>query len=182
MGGIDDEALEEPLEDEDQTVGVEEPAPKPVFDETQDLPWPLRAAGMGGGALGALAAARALGLAPRLGVAGVVAAGAGIALSQYLAPMRTALHRDQLVVQFGTRGPRFRIPLIHVERATARIYNPLWDYGGWGIRTTHHGQAFTMKGNEGVELVLRSGKRVLIGSERADQLARKIREITGCDV
>ncbi len=150
-----------------------------IFEEVQDAPWPFTLLGLGGTALGGVAAARALTLAARLGVAGAVATAAGVALNQFLIPLRTTLYADELEVLFGKRT-RFRIPLRNVEHAWARIYSPLWEYGGWGIRERVDGKAFTIRGNEGVQLVMRSGQRVLVGSENAEELARQIRETTSC--
>lgn len=57
-------------------------------------------------------------------------------------------------------------------------YNPLRDYGGWGIRYSQRkGWAYTMKGNRGVLLTLRSAKPLLVGTEHADQLAAAIGSI-----
>jgi len=137
------------------------------------------ALGIGGGALGGLAAARALSMYARLGIAGVAATGLGLVVGEFLAPLRVTLTPSELQVQFGRRT-RFRIALRHVVRAYARRYHPLREYGGWGIRSGRDGRAFTISGRGGVQLVLRSGMRVLVGSRQAAELAAAIRRITGC--
>jgi hypothetical protein len=151
-----------------------------VFEEVQDAPWPFRALGMGGAAVGGWALARALSLLPRLGVGGLVAGGVGLVVNQFLLPMSTTLLRDELQVRFGRRT-RFRIPLKYVVRAYARDYNAILEYGGWGIRVSGAGRAFNLRGQQGVQLVLRSGQRVLVGSQRPQELAEAIRSVTGCD-
>ena len=153
---------------------------EPVFEEVQEAPWPLTVLGVGGSMVGGLAAARALGLGARLGVAGLIAAGAGVALSQFLIPMRTLLFPDEIQVLFGKKT-RFRIPLRHVTHAWARVYSPVWEFGGWGIRNGPQGRALNLSGNEGVQLVLRSGRRLLIGSQRSAELATGIRRLSGCE-
>ena len=71
------------------------------------------------------------------------------------------------------------VPLGDVEEARARTYRPILEYGGWGVRwAPGRGMAWNATGNRGVQLVLASGKRLLIGSRRADELARVIREAT----
>ena len=65
-------------------------------------------------------------------------------------------------------------------RWEARTYRPILEYGGWGIRyTMGRGWAYNVSGNQGVQLELASGKRILIGSQRAEELARAIGEAKG---
>jgi len=157
----------------------EETTPPALFEEVQQPPWPFMALGLGGSALGGLAAGYSLSWWGRLGAAGLVAAGAGLALRELVFPLHTTVLPEEIQVRFGRRT-RFRIPLKFVVRAYPRTYDPLREFGGWGIRFGAGGRAFNMRGNQGVQLVLRSGQRVLVGSERAEELAEVIHEITGC--
>lgn len=61
-----------------------------------------------------------------------------------------------------------------IETAEMREYKPLVEYGGWGYRIGPAGKAYNAQGNEGVQLTLKDGKRVLIGSQRATELAHVI--------
>ena len=56
----------------------------------------------------------------------------------------------------------------------ARTYRPIWEYGGWGIRFGRRGMAYNVSGNRGVQLELVKGKSLLIGSQRAEELALAI--------
>lgn len=69
---------------------------------------------------------------------------------------------------------RRSIPLDQIRTCEARTYSPLGEYGGWGIRYGRAGKAYNMRGNRGVQLVLASGERLLIGSQKADELAAVI--------
>lgn len=60
-----------------------------------------------------------------------------------------------------------------------REYSPLGEYGDWGIRRGRGGRAYNVKGNRGVRLVLRTGKKVLIGSRYPERLITAIRAGTG---
>ena len=53
-------------------------------------------------------------------------------------------------------------------------YDPVRDYGGYGIRTTRHGTAYIAGGNRGVRLELAKGGTILIGSERPEELVSAI--------
>jgi hypothetical protein len=59
----------------------------------------------------------------------------------------------------------------------ARTYDPM-EYGGWGVRgfPDRYGWAYNVRGNRGVELAFRNGHRLMLGSQRADELARAIEE------
>ncbi|KQC14572.1 MAG: hypothetical protein APR63_13935 [Desulfuromonas sp. SDB] len=48
-------------------------------------------------------------------------------------------------------------------------YNPIIDCGGWGIKYGKYGITYNVKGNKAIFLVLKSGKKILIGSQKADQ-------------
>ena len=58
-----------------------------------------------------------------------------------------------------------------IASAEMRVYQPLREYGGWGYRIGPAGKAYNAQGNEGLQLVLKDGGRVLIGSQRAAELA-----------
>ena len=69
-----------------------------------------------------------------------------------------------------------RFPVGEIESAEARRYRPIREYLGWGIRWGPGGRAYNLSGNRGVQLVIASGRRILIRSERADELEAAIAE------
>jgi hypothetical protein len=73
----------------------------------------------------------------------------------------------------GLRGlwRRKRVPLDAIRSAKAVQYDPIAEYGGYGIRSGARGLAYIANGNRGVELDLVDGHKLLVGSERPDQLA-----------
>jgi hypothetical protein len=67
------------------------------------------------------------------------------------------------------------IPFDRIASCQARQYSPLGEYGGWGIRYSFsNGKALNVKGDRGVQLVFKEGKKLLIGSQRAEELAEVI--------
>ncbi len=59
-----------------------------------------------------------------------------------------------------------------IAQLEVRTYRPVIEYGGWGVRIGGAGdRAYTMSGNRGVQLSLRDGQSVLIGSQRPEELA-----------
>ena len=83
---------------------------------------------------------------------------------------------DEVVVSFGWLFPlyRRRIRLTEVASAEAVTYSALIEYGGWGIRGMGKNVALNARGNRGVRLHLQNGNRVLIGSQRPEELAAAI--------
>lgn len=61
-----------------------------------------------------------------------------------------------------------RSDLNGVEAVT---YKPIRDVGGWGIRKGIGFTAYNVSGNRGIRFTTAGGKRMLIGSQRADELA-----------
>jgi hypothetical protein len=79
----------------------------------------------------------------------------------------------KLVVEVKPSGLRVRyfpissrfFPFSEIREYRSVRFRPLWDFGGWGIRySSEKGWAYLVNGNQGVELVLRSGKRMTVGS------------------
>lgn len=88
-------------------------------------------------------------------------------------PLCTTLQNGTLRVAFGL-VPLFvwRFELKDIESVEAVTYRPLRMYTGWGMRRGFDGsRALTMRGNKGVMLHLRNGKRYLIGSQKPEELA-----------
>lgn len=66
-----------------------------------------------------------------------------------------------------------------VDKAYIRKYNPIRDYGGWGIRWGSYGKgnAYNMSGNMGLQLVLKNGKKVLFGTQLPKDLDHVIEQL-----
>ena len=81
---------------------------------------------------------------------------------------------DEITASFHFLWPTRRIRVADVKRAHATTYNSLLDYGGYGVRWTPRGWAFNTGGDEGVLVETNDGKRVMIGSRRAQELEAAI--------
>ena len=58
-----------------------------------------------------------------------------------------------------------------IDRAYIRQYSPLGEYGGWGIRYTFgNGKAYNIAGNMGLQLELKNGKKILLGTQKHDEI------------
>lgn len=79
-------------------------------------------------------------------------------------------------IPFGKRT----IPLADIAELEPRTYRPIREYLGWGIRwVPGRGTAWSVSGNRGVQLVLVDGGRILVGTNRPEELAAAIRGAKG---
>jgi hypothetical protein len=80
-----------------------------------------------------------------------------------------------VTIAFRYLWPTRRIPFADIVSLEVRRYNPLLEYGGWGVRFGPKGWGYMTSGNEGVQLRLRKSLPVLIGSARPRELEAAIR-------
>lgn len=63
------------------------------------------------------------------------------------------------------------IPWDDIDQIYVREYSPIKEYGGWGIKQGRGGRAYNVKGNYGIQITRKNGKRVLIGTQRPDEVS-----------
>lgn len=95
-------------------------------------------------------------------------------------PMSVAVHADDILVLF----PPYRrvIQFEDITDVQLRTFNAIWEYGGWGIRFAFplwKHNMIAISGNQGVELTLKSGEKLMIGSTRPTELLRVIHQKLG---
>jgi hypothetical protein len=101
-----------------------------------------------------------------------------------LLQMTTEVTPSELRVWFGW-VPIYRRAVAITSIRTFRVvqYRPILDYGGWGIRTGPNGErVFNARGNRGVWLELSDGSRILVGSQRPEELAETIERAQRPDI
>ncbi|HPD31808.1 MAG TPA: DUF6141 family protein [Phycisphaerae bacterium] len=97
----------------------------------------------------------------------------------YATRLITEVRGDGLYVRFWPLGWR-HIRFDEITECWPRTYRPIREFGGWGIRWGRGGKAYNISGNRGVQLVLAGGRRLLIGSQHAEELAAAIRDALIC--
>lgn len=93
----------------------------------------------------------------------------------------------RLLTEVRPDGVYFRFSLLHrsvqkipydsIKKYEVRTYHPIREYGGWGIRYGRGGKAYNVSGNKGVQFELINGKKILIGSQRADEFAGAVKSV-----
>ena len=67
------------------------------------------------------------------------------------------------------------IPWDTVSYAYLRTYG-ISDFGGWGYRFGKDGRAMTAKGNQGLQLVLKDSSKILIGTQKPEEVQKIIKQ------
>lgn len=110
-----------------------------------------------------------------IGFTVMVAAIFGMLLATMLlfATLTVTIRSDDITACYGIGLIKKRITLSEV--ASCRIVRNKWYYG-WGIRLTPHGWLYNISGLNAVELTMRDGKKVRIGTDVPQELERVIHE------
>ena len=88
----------------------------------------------------------------------------------------TEVRPGELLVSMHGLWRKRRIPLASIRSLQVVTFDPVTDYGGYGIRTTQNGVAYIAGGNDGVRLELTKGAPVIIGSRKPKELAAAIEQ------
>ena len=83
----------------------------------------------------------------------------------------TEVRKGELVVALRGLWRSRRIPLERIQSVETITHDVARDYGGYGIRSTREGKAYVAGGARGVRVTLAKGEKVVVGSQRPDELA-----------
>ena len=94
-----------------------------------------------------------------------------ILLLFYLFRLQTEIDESGIQYQFlPLHSSAKKIAWMDIENCYVRTYKPILEYGGWGFKTSlGNGRAFNVKGNKGIQIELKSGKKLLIGTQKPEQ-------------
>lgn len=91
----------------------------------------------------------------------------------YLMRLETVIKSDGIYYRFFPFQIKLKkISWEEISHAYIRKYNPIMEYGGWGIRNgfLRSGKAYNVSGNEGLQMIYTSNKRFLLGTKKANEL------------
>jgi hypothetical protein len=97
-----------------------------------------------------------------------------------LLQMETEIRKEGVYFRF--RPFQWKFKLIRwedIEKAYVRKYRPLVEFGGWGIRfgLPKFGRAYNVRGNMGLQLELRNRRKILLGTQKPDELERALNNL-----
>jgi hypothetical protein len=103
-----------------------------------------------------------------------------VAVQWLVAGLSVRLYRDVLVIGLGFSGLISRtVRYDGIATLESVRYNPIRDFGGWGVRGTAKKRIWSARGNEAVVLHLTDGKLLYIGSDHPRRLEERIRAVAG---
>jgi hypothetical protein len=104
----------------------------------------------------------------------VIAFGLGLPVFALVVRLVTEVRPGSLSVRLIPFRAK-RVLVQEMRCAGVRRYSPLREFGGWGIRIGRDGRAYSAYGNQGVQLTLAGGSRILIGTQRPEELLAALR-------
>ncbi len=103
--------------------------------------------------------------------------GVGLPLFIYSIRLIVEVRDDGISLRYSPLYSRL-IPFEDVKTCEVRQFRPLRDYGGMGIKwSSDKGWAYFVDGNQGVWIELTNGQRLLIGSQRPEELLGAIQSM-----
>lgn len=105
-----------------------------------------------------------------------------ITLSILLANLRldTSIRKDGIYVRFFPFHLQFKhYDWNRLTKLYVRPYSALTEYGGWGIRIGLFGKgtAYNISGNKGLQLECTDNKKLLIGTNKSDELEATLKKM-----
>lgn len=92
--------------------------------------------------------------------------------------LETRIVDEGIFYRFFPLQRKFRsIKMAEIEKLEVIKYNPIRDFGGWGIRYGLKGRAYNVSGNMGLMIYRKDGKRILIGTRKPDGLREVIEKL-----
>ncbi len=83
----------------------------------------------------------------------------------------TEIKTDGVYVRFFPIHKKFRFyPWAELEQVYVRKYSPMGEYGGWGLRGIGKNRALNISGNQGLQLVVKDGRKLLIGTRKPEEI------------
>ncbi|MBN2175451.1 MAG: hypothetical protein JW731_15070 [Bacteroidales bacterium] len=118
----------------------------------------------------------------------------GISLFVMMVVLTLLFYKMHLKLEIKTDGIHFKyppfinkekfIPKETIDRYVVRKYNPNREYGGHGVKKRlikNMGRAYTVYGKTGLQLYLKNGEKVLIGTQRKEPILHAMDKMINTD-
>jgi hypothetical protein len=87
----------------------------------------------------------------------------------------TEVRQGELIVAMRGLWRLRRVPLAGIRSVETITHDVAREYGGYGFRSTREGKAYVAGGSRGVRVTLAGGEKLVVGTQRPDELAAAIR-------
>lgn len=98
----------------------------------------------------------------------------------FILRLDTQIKKNGIYVRFFPFHISFKeYPWDNISKSFVRQYNPIGEYGGWGLRLGlfGKGKAYNVSGNKGLQIVFTDNRKVLIGTGKPDELRDALKKI-----
>jgi len=93
-----------------------------------------------------------------------------------LQKLTLSITNKAVYINFGVFASKQVIPLTDIKSIAVRKYNGPGEFSGWGVKSNAHEQSYTVSGDEGVEIILKNGKMILVGTQKPKEMQRVINQ------
>jgi hypothetical protein len=116
---------------------------------------------------------------PRLMLVGVVA-GTGFFVETLLGGLTVLVQETEILLHLGSVSLiRRKVQYSEIVSLESVRYQPIREFGGWGVRGWGQRKAWSARGNQAVALTLEGERLLLIGSDHPRRLEERIRRVAG---
>jgi hypothetical protein len=92
----------------------------------------------------------------------------------FMLQLRTRIDEEGIFIRFFPIHRKYKSYLwTSICKAYIREYKPIREYGGWGLRLG----AYNVSGNKGLQLEFKNGDKLLIGTNKPDELNAVIQQL-----
>lgn len=94
--------------------------------------------------------------------------------------LETRITREGIAVKFFPFHFKFRqFAWSDLQEIYVKQYSPIYDFGGWGLRysLSGAGKAYNVSGDQGIQLVFKNGKKLLICTNKPEAAARALEQV-----
>ncbi|MEZ7497845.1 DUF6141 family protein [Flavobacterium sp. Arc3] len=92
--------------------------------------------------------------------------------------LETNIKTDGIYVRFFPFQLGFKYyPWDKINQSFVRQYNPIREFGGWGIRGLGKNRALNVSGDIGIQLVMQDGTRLLIGTNKVEEATLTLKRL-----
>jgi hypothetical protein len=104
---------------------------------------------------------------------------AGLFLLFFFAKLTTIINKDGVFIKYVPfRNRKKHIPLNEIESLHVRKYDPIREYGGFGLRFGFKGgMAYNVSGFWGLQIIMKDGEKILIGTQKPEELNNFLKNI-----
>jgi hypothetical protein len=110
----------------------------------------------------------------------------GVAINITIAILFYCLRLDTIITEEGISIRFFPFHLSvkkfawsNLTKSYVKQYSPIADFGGWGLRYAFSGQgkAYNVSGNMGLQIILADGQKILIGTNKPEEITKILNEM-----